>query len=75
MKKLITIIFLIAFVIGLCFIVWNIAKNHVLNNIQVDAVDEVAKGIVTIKIDGQYFDYAYEYVEGFKTYEERQAEK
>ena len=43
MKKTITIIFLIAFIIGLCFIVWNASKNYVLNNIQIDGVDEVEK--------------------------------
>lgn len=73
MKKII-IIFLLVFVGGLIwFTSSQVTSNNIIKNIQIDGVDEVEKGLVTIKVNGQYYDYKYEFVEGFKTYEERQA--
>lgn len=38
-------------------------KEIVIRNIKVDAVDEVDRGIVTLDIDGQLYDYEYKYIE------------
>lgn len=71
MKKICIIIILVV----LCFVVWKVAEVVTINNIQIDAVDELERGTVTIKVNGQYYDYKYEFLEDFKTFEERQAEK
>lgn len=45
-------------------VVTAIATEKILiKNIKVDAVDEVDKGVVTLDINGQLYDYEYEYIE------------
>lgn len=45
-------------------VITAIATEKILiKNIKVDAVDEVDKGIVTLDINGQLYDYEYEYIE------------
>lgn len=53
MKRILTILLgsIVGFVLG--FIV-------TINNIQIDAINEVDNGIVTIKVFNIYFDYYYE---------------
>ena len=38
-------------------------EKILIKNIKVDAVDEVDKGVVTLDINGQLYDYEYEYIE------------
>ena len=38
-------------------------KKILIKNIKVNAVDEVDRGIVTLDINGQLYDYEYEYIE------------
>lgn len=79
MKKMCIVIITIMFLIVLCFTVWKVAEmvtsNNIIKNIQIDGVDEIEKGIVTIKLNDNYYNYKYEFIEGFKTYEERQADR
>ena len=45
-------------------VITAIATEKILiKNIKVDAVDEVNKGVVTLDINGQLYDYEYEYIE------------
>lgn len=45
-------------------VITAIATEKILiKNIKIDAVDEVDKGIVTLDINGQLYDYEYEYIE------------
>lgn len=45
-------------------VITTIATEKILiKNIKVDAVDEVDKGVVTLDINGQLYDYEYEYIE------------
>ena len=45
-------------------VITAIATEKILiKNIKVDAVDEVDKGVVTLDINGQLYDYGYEYIE------------
>lgn len=45
-------------------VITAIATEKILiKNIKVDAVDEVDKGVVTLDIHGQLYDYEYEYIE------------
>lgn len=45
-------------------VITAIATEKILiKNIKVDAVDEVDKGIITLDINGQLYDYEYEYIE------------
>ena len=38
-------------------------EKILIKNIKIDAVAEVDKGIVTLDINGQLYDYEYEYIE------------
>ena len=45
-------------------VITAIATEKILiKNIRVDAVDEVDNGVVTLDINGQLYDYEYEYIE------------
>ena len=45
-------------------VITAIATEKILiKNIKIDAVDEVDRGIVTLDINGQLYDYEYEYIE------------
>lgn len=45
-------------------VITAIATEKILiKNIKVDAVDEVDKGVVTLDINGQLYNYEYEYIE------------
>lgn len=45
-------------------VITAIATEKILiKNIKVDAVDEVDKGVITLDINGQLYDYEYEYIE------------
>ena len=45
-------------------VITAIATEKILiKNIKVDAVDEADKGVVTLDINGQLYDYEYEYIE------------
>ena len=45
-------------------VITAIATEKILiKNIKVDAVDEVDKDVVTLDINGQLYDYEYEYIE------------
>ena len=59
MNKIKVVILLIV-----AIVITAIATEKILiKNIKVDAVDEVDKGIVTLDINGQLYDYEYEYIE------------
>lgn len=50
-------------------VITAIATEKILiKNIKVDAVDEVDKGVVTLDINGQLYDYKYEYIEIDKSF-------
>lgn len=74
MKKICKIPGIILIVIGLMGIIifaYNTGKNtgknmgekNVLENIEIDGVNEVENGIITIKYGEKYLDYKYEYNE------------
>lgn len=45
-------------------VITAIATEKILiKNMKVDAVDEVDKGVVTLDINGQLYDYEYQYTE------------
>ena len=75
MKKICIVLVVIGLVVFTWFFKWTVIREitraEIINNIKVDAVDEVEKGIVTLEINGQYYDYEYEYKEGFKTVQDR----
>lgn len=59
MNKIKTVVLLIV-----AIVIPAIATEKILiKNIKVDAVDEVDKGVVTLDINGQLYDYEYEYIE------------
>ena len=59
MNKIKTVVLLIV-----AIVITAIATKEILiKNIKIDAVDEVDKGIVTLDINGQLYDYEYEYIE------------
>lgn len=59
MNKIKTVVLLIV-----AIVITAIATEKILiKNIKVNAVDEVDKGIVTLDINGQLYDYEYEYIE------------
>lgn len=49
----------------------EITRAKIIQNIEVVGVDEVDNGIITLKIDGDFYDYEYEYIEGFLTIQDR----
>lgn len=58
-NKIKTVVLLIV-----AIVITAIATEKILiKNIKVDAVDEVDKGVVTLDINGQLYDYEYEYIE------------
>ena len=59
MNKIKTVVLLIV-----AIVITAIATEKILiKNIKVDAVDEVDRGIVTLDINGQLYDYEYKYIE------------
>ena len=59
MNKIKTVVLLIV-----AIVITAIATEKILiKNIKVDAVDEVDKGVVTLDINGQLYNYEYEYIE------------
>lgn len=59
MNKIKTVVLLIV-----AIVITAIATEKILiKNIKVNAVDEVDRGIVTLDINGQLYDYEYEYIE------------
>lgn len=75
MKKICIVLVLIGLVVFTWFFKWTVIREitraEIINNIKVDAVDEVDNGIITLEINGQYYDYEYEYNEEFKTVQDR----
>lgn len=64
MNKIKTVVLLIV-----AIVITAIATEKILiKNIKVDAVDEVDKGVVTLDINGQLYDYKYEYIEIDKSF-------
>lgn len=49
----------------------EITRAKIIKDIEVVGVDEVDNGIITLKIDGDFYDYKYEYIEGFLTIQDR----
>lgn len=49
----------------------EITRAKIIENIEIVGVDEIDNGIISLKIDGQYYDYKYEYIEGFLTIQDR----
>ena len=50
-------------------VITAIATEKILiKDIKVDAVDEVDKGVVTLDINGQLYNYEYEYIEIDKSF-------
>lgn len=49
----------------------DITRAKIIQDIEVVGVDEVDNGIITLKIDGDFYDYEYEYIEGFLTIQDR----
>ena len=59
MNKIKTVVLLLVAIVATAIV----TKNYILNTIEVDAVDELDHGIVTLKVSNDYVDYYYEYVE------------
>ena len=54
----------IVILLTVAIVITAIATEKILiKNIKVDAVDEVDKGVITLDINGQLYDYEYEYIE------------
>ena len=52
------------FLLIVAIVITAIATEKILiKNIKVDTVDEVDRGIVTLDINGQLYDYKYKYIE------------
>ena len=49
----------------------EITRAKIINSIKIDGINEVDNGIITLEINGQYYDYQYEYNEEFKTIQDR----
>ena len=64
MNKIKTVVLLIVAIV----ITAIAAEKILIKNIKVDAVDEVDKGIVTLDINGQLYDYEYKYIEIDKSF-------
>lgn len=75
MKKIIIVLVLIGLIVTVGVTSFKVATDitrvKIIQNIEVVGVDEVDNGIITLKIDGQYYDYEYEYIEGFLTIQDR----
>ena len=72
MKKIIlNLCILLVLILIACFITCQITTAKIIQAIEVDGVNEVDNGIVTLKIDGKFYDYKYEYNENFKTLQEQ----
>lgn len=59
MNKIKTVVLLIVAIV----ITATATEKILIKNIKVDAVDEVDRGIVTLDINGQLYDYEYKYIE------------
>lgn len=72
MKKICIILILMVITGIISFkVASDITRAKIIQDIEVVGVDEVDNGIITLKIDGQYYDYEYEYIEGFLTIQDR----
>lgn len=54
-KKILSIMIIL---LGVVF-AYNLGKKQVIDNIKIDAVDEIDYGIITLKIGNEYYDYNY----------------
>ena len=54
-KKILSIMIIL---VGVVF-AYNLGKKQVIDNIKIDAVDEIDYGIITLKIGNEYYDYNY----------------
>lgn len=75
MKKIIIVLVLIGLIVTVGVtsfkVATDITRAKIIQNIEVMGVDEVDNGIITLKIDGDFYDYEYEYIEGFLTIQDR----
>lgn len=75
MKKLGIVLVIIGLLIITGFLSYlkacEITRAKIIQDIEVVGVDEVDNGIITLKIDGDFYDYEYEYIEGFLTIQDR----
>ncbi len=71
MKKICILLVIIIVGVLSSVITKNITRAKIIQNIEVMGVDEVDNGIITLKIDGDFYDYEYEYIEGFLTIQDR----
>lgn len=75
MKKIIIVLVLIGLIVTVGVtsfkVATDITRAKIIQNIEVVGVDEVDNGIITLKIDGDFYDYEYEYIEGFLTIQDR----
>lgn len=64
MNKIKIIILLIV-----AIVVTAIATEKILiKNIKVNAIDKIDKGIITLDVNGQLYNYEYEYIENDKSF-------
>lgn len=67
MKKICVVLGIIVLMVATGFATFKITSEiigaKIIQEIEVDGVDEVDNGIITLKINGQYYDYEYEYTE------------
>lgn len=71
MKKLAIFIAVIGLLLITIWVTSEITRAKIISEIKIDGINEVDNGIITLEINGQYYDYEYEYNEGFKTLQER----
>lgn len=71
MKKICILLVIIIVGVLSSVITKNITRAKIIQNIEIMGVNEVDNGIITLKIDGDFYDYEYEYIEGFLTIQDR----
>ena len=71
MKELWIALGVLYLMIVVALVTYEITTAKIIRAIEVDGVNEVDNGIITLKINGKFYDYKYEYNENFKTLQER----
>lgn len=60
-RKYIIIVLLVILIFNLWIISLNSYKNYLIENIKIDGINEGYEGQVVLNIDGEYYEYNYNY--------------
>ena len=71
MKELWIALGVLYLMVVVALVTYEITTAKIIRAIEVDSVNEVDNGIITLKINGKFYDYEYEFDENFKTLQER----